>query len=324
MATRILKHVPPIEARAVILSLVVGFLLLLVKFIAFFVTRSSAIFADAIEGFVNVSASAFAIYALVLAHRPADKEHPYGHGKIEFFSAAFEGGMILLAAVVSIAKAAKTIWYHEQVHLDQVALGVVLILSAMVVNGAIGWNLIRTGRKVSSITLEADGWHLITDAVTSAFAAAAVGLVYFFQWAPADPLMAIAVSFYIAWTGVKLLRRSAAGLMDEQDTGDTKTIRDILDGHVGPTGESPQICGYHKLRHRHSGRYHWVDFHIKLPGKTDVATAHTVASKIEYQIEQALVEGDATAHVEPCDDPDCKICPPVATGAANSFATGGS
>jgi cation diffusion facilitator family transporter len=316
MPTRILKHVPPVEARAVGISLVVGILLLFVKFAAFFLTKSSAIFADAIEGFVNVSASAFAVYALILAHRPADKEHPYGHGKIEFFSAAFEGGMILLAAVVGIAKAVKTIWYNEKVHLDEIGLGVVLILSAMVVNGGIGWNLIRTGRKVSSITLEADGWHLITDAVTSAFAAAAVGLVYFAGWAPADPLMAIAVSFYIAYTGVKLLRRSAAGLMDEQDIGDTKIIHDILDRHVGPTGESPQICGYHKLRHRHSGRYHWVDFHIKLPGKTDVATAHTVASKIEYQIEQALVEGDATAHVEPCDDQECGRCTPKQTIAA--------
>jgi divalent metal cation (Fe/Co/Zn/Cd) transporter len=130
--------------------------------------------------------------------------------------------------------------------------------------------------------------------------------------------MAIAVSFYIAYTGIKLLRRSAAGLMDEQDIGDTKIIHDILDRHVGPGGELPQICGYHKLRHRHSGRYHWVDFHIKLPGKTDVTAAHAVASKIEYQIEQALVEGDATAHVEPCDDEECGRCSPARTGVATS------
>jgi cation diffusion facilitator family transporter len=308
MTSRLLKHVPPIEARAVLISFAVGVALLGVKFAAYFVTGSTAIFADAVEGFVNVSASAFAIYALVLAHRPADPEHPYGHGKVEFFSAAFEGGMILLAAAVSIGKAVMSVIRHQHVHSDQIGLGVVLILSAMGVNAAVGYNLVVTGRRSGSITLEADGWHLIADAVTSAAAAAAVGLVYFFGWAPADPLMAIAVSFYIAYTGVKLLRRSAAGLMDEQEPHDTQLIRGILDAHVGPAGTDPQICGYHKLRHRHSGRYHWVDFHILLPGKTDVAAAHRVASRIEYEIEQALVEGDATAHVEPCDDPACEVC----------------
>ena len=116
----LLKHVPPIERRAAVLSLGTGIVLLLVKFGAYFLTGSTAIFADALEGIVNVTASGFAMYALVLAHRPADPEHPYGHGKIEFFSAGFEGGMILLAAIVAVGKALDTLVRHQHLRHQRV------------------------------------------------------------------------------------------------------------------------------------------------------------------------------------------------------------
>jgi cation diffusion facilitator family transporter len=172
----------------------------------------------------------------------------------------------------------------------------------------LGGYLIRTGRRQSSLTLEADGWHLIGDAVTSLAAVFALLLVRLSGWWPADPLIAIAVSFYIALTGIRLIRRGAAGLMDEQDATDNAVIRKILDSHVGPHGVEPHICSYHKLRHRHSGRYHWIDFHMVLPGGLDIETGHKSASQLEGEIERALGEGDATAHMEPCRTTDCPNC----------------
>jgi cation diffusion facilitator family transporter len=303
-----LKHLPRVEAKAAVLSLVVGIALLCVKFAAYFLTGSTAIFADALEGIVNVTASAFAMYALVLAHRPADPEHPYGHGKIEFFSAGFEGGMILLAAVVAISKAIDTLIRHQRLRVDELVFGLTLMTIALIANAMAGAYLVRIGRKQSSLTLEADGWHLITDAITSTAAVTALVLVWATGFWLADPLIAILVSFYIGATGIKLIRRSAAGLMDEQDASDDLMLRKILDTHIGPTGTEPRICSYHKLRHRHSGRYHWVDFHLVMPGNLDIDTGHHNASVIEDEIEAALGEGNATAHVEPCRAEDCSSC----------------
>lgn len=304
----LLKHLPRIEARAAVLSLGTGIVLLGIKFAAYFLTGSTAIFADALEGIVNVTASAFAMYALVLAHRPADPEHPYGHGKIEFFSAGLEGGMILLAAVVGVSKAIDTLIRHQKLLTTQLGTGLLLMTIALITNALVGGYLVRAGRKQSSLTLEADGWHLISDAITSAAALVALLLVWGSGWWPADPMIAIAVSFYIALTGIRLIRRSAAGLMDEQDAADNAAIRTILDAHVGPAGIPPHICSYHKLRHRHSGRYHWIDFHVVLPGGLDIETGHRSASVIENEIEQALGEGNATAHIEPCPTAECPNC----------------
>ena len=304
---------PPAEARAILVSLAVGVALLVLKFAAYFVTGSTAIFADALEGIVNVTASGFALYALSQAHRPADHEHPYGHGKIEFFSAGLEGGMILLAAALSAAKGVDTLvrmlLHGHPAPPGHLAVGLGLMGVAAAANAAVGLNLIRQGRRRRSLVLEADGWHLVSDVVTSGVAVGTLIAVHFTGAAWVDPVAALAVSGYIAWTGVGLIRRSAAGLMDEQDAADTATIVGILGAHCGNGGKHPQICGYHKIRHRHSGRYHWVDFHLLVPGSWDIETGHRVASAIEWEIECALGEGNATAHVEPCPEADCGNCP---------------
>ena len=320
---RWLAHVPVVEARAILLSLGVGVALLGVKFAAYFVTGSTAIFADALEGIVNVTASGFALYALSQAHRPADHEHPYGHGKIEFFSAGLEGGMILLAGVVSAVKAIDALLHARHVPPGRLGVGLLLMGVATGANWAVGRYLIRRGRQLRSLVLEADGKHLVSDVITSAAAVAALLVVRATGAAWVDPVAALVVSAYIAWTGVGLIRRSAAGLMDEQDATDTATIANILGGHCGPAGRHPQICSYHKIRHRHSGRYHWVDFHLVVPGTWDIETGHRVASAIEYEIECALEEGNATAHIEPCPAAECGRCPtdppvapPVPAGAA--------
>lgn len=291
------------ETRAAGLSLGVAIALMAIKFIAYALTGSAAVFSDALESIVNVLAGGFALFAVVLAHRPADKTHPYGHGKVEFLAAGFEGGMILLAAAVIAWRAVESIIHGPAV--ARLDLGLLLILIATIVNGAVGLLLVRAGRKNGSITLEADGKHLLSDAVTSVAVIAILLLVRFTGAAILDPIGAILVAFYLVWVSIDLLRRSAAGLMDAQDAADDAMLREILDSHISPNGKAPQICSYHKLRHRHTGRYHWVDFHLMVPAEMDVKQGHDIASVIEGEIERALGVGDATAHVEPCTDETC-------------------
>jgi len=303
------ENVPKLEARAAAISLGVGAALMLAKFTAFFLTGSAAIFSDALESIVNVAAAAFATYSLFLAHRPADADHPYGHGKIEFLSAGFEGGMVLLAAIVAAIQALVGLARGSpDLQSGRLIDGLLLICCTVIINAFLGIFLIRTGRSHQSLALEADGHHLISDVWSGVFAIVGVGAVKLTGWRWVDPLAAIGVAAFISRTGISLIRRSAAGLMDEQDEDDSRTLTRLLDSHVGPDGKEPRICSYHKLRHRHSGRYHWVDFHLVLPADWDIARGHEVATTIEDEIEQTLREGNATSHIEPCIRPGCRHC----------------
>ncbi len=311
---RFFRHIPAVEARAAFFSVFIGVALLAVKFLAYALTGSAAIFSDAMESIVNVAASGVAITALAIAHRPADAEHPYGHGKVEFLSAGFEGGAILLASLVIMGKAALA-FFSPELRPEDIGLGLTLMTMAMLVNGTVGLMLIRTGRIHHSITLEADGYHLLSDAITSVVAVGALLIYRAAGWQHADPIGAMLIALYIGWTGFGLMRRAVYGLMDRQDIADEQVLRQILDAHVGPDGKEPRISSYHKLRHRHSGRYHWVDFHIMVPAEMSVQKAHEIASVIEYEIELALGIGNATAHIEPCQPDACNVAPPNAASA---------
>ena len=311
-----LRHVPRPEAVAAVASLGVSVGLLAVKFAAYALTSSAAVYSDALEGVVNVLASGFAAYALVLAHQPADADHPYGHGKIEFLSAAFEGGMILLAAVLMLARAARVAATGEAP--TALGWGAVLMAAAGAVNGAVGWSLVRLGRRRGAMVLEADGHHLLTDAATSAGVVLALLLVRATGRAWVDPLAAAGLGLFVGFTGLRLLRSAGGRLMDKQDADDEALLGRLLDAHLPaasssssspPAGRSdPPICSYHKLRHRHAGREHWVDFHVRVPASLDVAEGHRVASLLERELQAALPPCHATAHVEPCGDPACPAC----------------
>jgi cation diffusion facilitator family transporter len=300
-----LTYIPRVEFRAAMMSIIVGFVLLGIKFTAYWLTESTAIFSDAVESIVNVMASLFALWALAIAHTPPDAEHPYGHGKVEFMSAGFEGAMILVASAFILVRTADNVFFHPQ-PIQKVDIGLVLVTVAMVLNGAAGWILLRVGKRQNSPTLAADGHHLLSDAVTSV--AVLVGLMVVqltpFDWA--DPVVAVLVALYIGWAGFRLVRQSVWGLMDTQDIEDEKALVAILNRHI--EGPSPQVCSFHKLRHRHSGRYHWVDFHLVVPASLTVTEGHRIASSIEYEMEQMLGEGNATAHVEPCISTSCDRC----------------
>ena len=290
---------PRVEFQMARWALVVGVTLLVTKFVAYGLTGSAAIFSDALDSVVNVAAATMASWALSVAHRPADESHPYGHGKVEFISAALEGGMILLAAVAAVLKAIDVL-LNDRLVAQRLDAGLVLMGAALVVNGLLGAALLRIGKARASLVLEADGRHLLADALTSVVAIGSLALVRWTGRAWVDPLGAMVVSVWIVATGVSLIRRSIAGLMDQTDAADDALLRRIIQRHIGPGAVEPRVCSFHKLRHRHSGRYHWVDFHLKVPPDWDIQRAHEVASAIEYEIELALVHGNATAHVEPC------------------------
>lgn len=294
------------ERNAAIISLTVGTALMLVKFVAYLLTGSSAIFSDALESIVNVIASGFALWAVNYSYQPADPKHPYGHGKIEFVSAMLEGSMILLAAAVILSQA--VVGFYNRVPVEKLGVGIYLVAAAMLVNGALGLMLYFKGKRHNAIALQADGEHLLSDAITSAVVLLALILIRFTGLTVLDPICATLVSVYVAWMGLRLVRRSVAGLMDEQDLADNERICDLLDRHIGVDAIEPRVCSYHKLRHRHTGRYHWIDFHLVVPSDWTIERGHEAASHLEHEIEDLLTYADATAHVEPCISAECSRC----------------
>ncbi|HEY0009966.1 MAG TPA: cation diffusion facilitator family transporter [Tepidisphaeraceae bacterium] len=311
-------RIPKIERRAMLISFVTGLTLLALKFSAYSFTGSPAIFADAVESIVNVMASVVAIWALALAHTPPDESHPYGHGKVEFMSAGLEGGMIALASLFILIRTIDQLLFYSP-STEPLDIGLLLLGVATIVNGVVGYGLIRTGKAQHSLTLEADGHHLLSDAITSVAVVAGLILVVLTGWTWLDPLMAVGVAIYIAYAGSRLLRQAAGGLMDRQDIDDEKALVAILNAHMQPDAD-PKICSYHKLRHRHSGRYHWVDFHLVIPAHLSIADGHHIASVIEKKMELTLGQGNATAHVEPCLRGKCAVCEVLRSSA---FTDGG-
>jgi cation diffusion facilitator family transporter len=294
------------EMWPVTLSLALGIVLVCAKFLAYYLTKSAAIFSDALENVVNVMASAFALYAIYLSHRPADEEHPYGHGKVEFMSAGFEGGMILMAAAMIVVRACESLALRQAP--TDLVVGLWITLASMILCAAVGVLLRHRGDTAGSITLQAEGVHLIVDSVTALMVLTGLLVVKLTHIMEADAIAALFVGIWMVRQAAKLLRRAAAGLMDEQDALDADRLNRILTRHCGPSGEEPRICSYHKLRHRHSGRHHWVDFHIQVPANWNVERGHQVATSIEMEIERELGDCSASAHVEQCIDADCQRC----------------
>ena len=187
-----------------------------IKLVAYYVTGSQAVFSDALENMANVLTAGFAVYSIRLAHRPADADHPYGHGKIEFFSAGLEGAMVLLASVYIAGKVAMSLLKDQEPVIHQLDMGLVLMTAALLGNGALGFSLWYRGRKNKALTLEAGGIHLMVDALDSVAVLAAIAIVRATGWEWVDTVTALAVAGYMALFGLGLLKRSAGGLMDDK------------------------------------------------------------------------------------------------------------
>jgi cation diffusion facilitator family transporter len=272
------------------------------KVVAYVVTGSAAILSDAAESVVHVVAVTFAAYSLWYSNRPADETHPYGHDKISFFSAGFEGGMIVVAAIYIIYEAIYK--WITGLELQNLGIGTVLVATAAALNGALGAYLIWQGKRFRSLILEANGRHVLTDCFTSVGVIVSLILVQLTGWLVFDPILAILVAINILISGGRLMRRSIAGLMDEVDPGLGDRLRRLLEELVAERG-----VAYHCLRYRSIGNRLWVEFHLLFPRGTEIEEAHRVATELEMELDRRLktpvevmthlesIEGHAQAHL---------------------------
>lgn len=279
------------------LSVLAAILTISLKMAAYFLTGSVGLLSDALESVINLVAAVMALLMLSLAARPPDDEHAFGHDKAEYFASGIEGMLILFAAV-SIGWAAISRLLAPQ-PIEQIGIGLLLSLVATLINFFVARVLIRTGKKHRSIILEADGQHLMTDVWTSIGVVAGISAVAVSNWYVLDPLIALLVAANIIWTGIKLMRRSALGLMDTAVAAPSqKAIRGVLDRYATHEG-----IEYHALRTRQSGTRQFASVHILVPGKWTVHEGHQLLEQIEADIRRAVAGTIVFTHLESLDDP---------------------
>lgn len=274
------------------LSVVVGVVVLALKYYAFHVTGSVALYSDALESIVNVAAAVGALVAIRYSAIPADANHPYGHHKAEYFSVVIEGALIIVAAFLIFHEAYGA--FRTPRSLEAPVLGLTINGAAGVLNAAWCAVLINVGRRRRSPALVADGKHLFTDVLSSFGVLAGLILSVWTGIAILDPILAVVVGLNILWAGWRLVRESVGGLMDEAVAPDTlDKIREIISGNADGALEA------HDVRTRHAGRRTFIDFHLVVPGTMTVADAHEICDRIEKALRVEVVDTLITIHVEP-------------------------
>ncbi len=263
---------------------------------AYFLTGSVGLLSDAAESVVNLIAAVVALIALSVAARPADDKHHFGHAKAEYFSAVVEGIMIFVAAVFIIYSAVERFLNPQPIENVGIGLGVSLIAS--VINGLVAWKLISVGRANRSITLVADGKHLLTDVWTSAGVVVGVLLVALTGWIRLDPVIAFLVGLNIIWTGYHLISQSVDGLMDktfpdEDNATLVATLQELTTDEVH----------FHGVRTREAGHQRFITLHMLVPGEWTVQKGHDLAEQVEERLTEKFEHVDIEVHIEPTEDP---------------------
>jgi cation diffusion facilitator family transporter len=276
---------------------------LLIKFTAFILTQSNAVLTDAIESIVNVVAGAFGLYSLILASKPKDINHPYGHGKIEFISASIEGSMVLLAGVIIIGKSVYNLFYPHVIH--NIDIGILLIAIAGIINLILGSVLEKRGKQFNSLTLIAGGKHLQSDGWSTAGLLLGLVLLFIFKHPWIDSAVAIVFGLYIAIQGYKIVRRSIAGIMDEADAELLNSIISTLNNY-----RHPNWMDIHNLRVIKYGANLHFDCHLTVPYYFTVKEGHDEMEKMETLIQNYYSNSDEWfVHVDACVPPHmCRIC----------------
>ena len=283
--------------RYALLSIAAAVVTIGLKLGAYYLTGSVGLFSDAAESVVNLVAAVAALWALTLAVRPPDEEHAFGHNKAEYFSSGLESALIIIAAAwIGVAA-----WDRltDPQPLQNVGLGLSVTLVAAAVNGGVALVLLRAGRRLRSITLRADAQHLFTDVWTSAGVVLGVFLVYLTGWLVLDPLIGLVVAANILWTGSRLLRDTAQGLLDRAlPPEDQKSIFSVLSRY------ERQGIRFHALRTRAAGQRRFVSMHVLVPGRWTVKRGHDLSEELEGELADAL-QGTTTffIHIEPSEDP---------------------
>lgn len=278
------------------LSIAAAIVTIGLKLAAYYLTGSVGLLSDALESVVNLATAIVALFALRIAVRPADEEFTFGYSKVEYFSSGFEGGMILLAAGTIIATAIPRLINPQP--LEQVGLGLAVSVIASVINFIVARVLLSAGKRYNSITLEADSHHLMSDVITTAGVIAGVVIVTLTGWVRLDPVIAILVAINILFTGLRLLRGSAHGLMDA-------ALPEAKVSEIQRTLQPFESQGvqFHALRTRTAAARGYVSMHILVPGEWSVSRAHLLAEKVEADIRHKNPEIAVFTHVEPLEDP---------------------
>ena len=284
-------------ASIVWIPIIAAILTILIKSAAYFITGSVGFMSDAMESVINLIASIVAFISLTIAAQPADKKHPFGHDKAEYFSSLTDGLLITLASF-GIAYTAINRIYHPQ-PLEELNIGMALSMVATLINFGVAIFLLRYGKRHNSITLEADGHHLMTDVYTTVGIVAGIFLVKLTNWQLLDPIMAIIVSISILFTGIKLIVRSTDGLMDQKlSEKDMILIKEILDNY------KIQGVDYHALYTRQSSSKRFITFHLLFSGDITLGEAHEISKAVEIEIAEKIPNSDIFIHMEPMNDPD--------------------
>lgn len=286
----------PSLKRYVWLSIAAAVSTIGLKTTAWWLTGSVGLLSDALESLVNLAGALMALWMMWLAEQPADEDHAYGHGKAEYFSSAFEGFLIFLAAVSIAVSAVSRLMNPKPLEAIGIGLGVSVVAS--IINFATARVLLNVGKKHHSVILEADAHHLMTDVWTSAGVIVGVGLVSFSGWLWLDPVIAIIVAINIVWTGFQLMRRSASGLMDSSAAPEVLAKLEALLATYKAQG-----LDFHALRTRQAGNRVFVTVHVLVPGEWTVQKGHDMAERIEVEMLALLHNGHVTTHLEPLEDP---------------------
>ena len=274
---------------------------MLAKFTAYFLTASNFVLTDAAESIVNVFASSFAFFSIYLASQPRDANHPYGHGKVEYFSVFIEGSLIGVAAVTIIVKSVYGIFYPKEIH--DLLTGAVIIGATGIVNGGLGFYMIRRGKQMPSITIEADGRHLLADMVTSASLVAGLLLIYFTKIIWLDSALSILVAGYIVYSSYQLIRKSVSGLMDEADFSIMGDVIKVLN----EKRRDPWI-DIHNFRAQKYGNELHIDCHLTLPNYYDLNSVHMEVSLVDTLINKDVTKTELFIHTDPCLPECCHYC----------------
>jgi cation diffusion facilitator family transporter len=278
------------------LSIATAVATILLKGVAWWITGSVGLLSDALESFVNLAGALMALAMLSLAALPPDENHAYGHGKAEYFSSAFEGFLIVVAAALIAWQAIQRLFAPQP--LEAVGVGLAVSVVASILNLLTARTLMNVGRRFRSITLEADAHHLMTDVITSIGVIVGVGLVWLTGWLWLDPAIALAVAANILWTGWQLMRRSTAGLMDVAlPDEELASIAAVLDRY------RKQGLDFHAVRTRQAGTRAFVTLHVLVPGGWTVQVGHDWCERIESDIRAAVSHAHVTTHLEPQEDP---------------------
>lgn len=286
--------------RLAAINIVVAAAVMGIKYLAYLVSGSVALFSDALESIVNVMTAVAALIAVRISAIPADDDHPFGHHKAEFLAAIFEGAMIIVAAILILGKSYEA--FHAGSELHQPGLGLAINSGAALINAAWAYLLIGRGKAWRSPALVADGQHLITDVITSAGVVIGLLLAILTGWHWLDPLLAAVVALNILWTGYRIALQSMSSLMDQAASPDIESrIREVIasNGHGALQA--------HDIRTRQAGRALFIEFHLVVPGRMSVYDAHAICDRLEDAIEAEIEGSEAVIHVEP----DHKVKPGI-------------